>query len=605
MFGRKTQVQIRKLLIYLLDLKFRIRQYFHPKISSPARLMIAMFGFISIGTLTLEFGFNYPELWDTNIKAVNESIILTFIIYEIFSFIFTGEKYSYYVKTHKPELLITSAVILQRVFHSTFVSYFELFDIGTEKAALSFVAISQVFFAASNLVSFLRTRRIYNFKKLNPSLMFFLSFAAIIIFGTALLSLPKAHTAEIPLIDIFFTVISATCVTGLSTIDISVSLSFTGQIILMFLIQIGGLGLITLTSFFSIYLAGQASVNDKLLMKDILSEETLGRVAKLVKDITMQTAIIESAGAAMLYIHFPDNTKYSFFERIFISVFHSVSAFCNAGFSLFSRNLGEDFIMYEKKFLMVIMILIVLGGIGFPVIAQVWTKFMTEEGRTMKLNTSSRLAITVSFIFILFGGISYFFLEKQNTLSGLDFDDSLFQAFFYSVSTRTAGFNTLDMAKLGMPMTFLSLFLMWVGASPNSTGGGIKTTAFAISLMQIFDFVRGKDRVEIFRKEIHPSSLYRASATIVLSLFVIFSAIFLMLIFDPKLSFLDICFEAVSAFGTVGLSKGITSNLSTASKSVLCFVMFAGRVGILTILIALLPKRKSLKYSYIKEYVVI
>lgn len=250
------------------------------------------------------------------------------------------------------------------------------------------------------------------------------------------------------------------------------------------------------------------------------------------------------------------------------------------------------------------MILVFSGGIGFSVLAQLREKVLNQSRSIYKLNVSTRLALYTSFLLLVLGSVMYFLLEQKNSLNGLPLSQKIFQSVFFSVTTRTAGFNTLDMGTLGVPVVFFSLFLMWVGASPNSTGGGIKTTTFAVAILQIIDFTRGKDRLEVFKREISQVSVYRASTTIVLSLFVIFFAIFIMISVEP-FSFLDVCFEVVSAYGTVGLSRGITAQMGSISKITICFVMFMGRVGVLTILIALIPKKDKLKYSYPTEYVVV
>ncbi|MCB1176792.1 MAG: portal protein, partial [Leptospiraceae bacterium] len=484
------------------------------------------------------------------------------------------------------------------------VKFFWEPNVTAEDAALSFLAISQIFFIFSNTVSFLRSTRIYNFQKLNPSFMFFASFGAIILIGTFFLSMPKLHNIDLDFIDIMFTVISATCVTGLSTIDISYALSFRGQLTLLFLIQVGGLGLITLTSFFAFFLAGQASVKDTMMMKDLLSEDAIGKVIKLIKGIAVQTLIIELLGAIYLFFSLPLELNYSTRKKIFFAIFHSISAFCNAGFSIWSEGLGQIYVRNEFPFLFGICGLIILGGLGFGSIREIYHKYLNVNERKFKISVSTKLSITTSFILLLTGMIGYYFLENSITLNNMKNSEKFVHSFFYSVTTRTTGFNTLDIGRMGIPITFFTLFLMWVGASPNSTGGGIKTTTLSISFFNIYNYIIGRNKLQIFNRQIAHESQNRASITIVLSLFVIFSSIFLLVCIEP-FSFLDICFEVVSAYGTVGLSRGITSQLQPISKSIICFVMFSGRVGILTILIAMIPKQRNFRYSYPAEYVIV
>ena len=244
-------------------------------------------------------------------------------------------------------------------------------------------------------------QKFYNLKKLNPSLIFFFSFASIGILGTALLCLPKSQKVDLRIIDVIFTVISATCVTGLSTISIFDSFTTMGQVIVLILIQVGGLGLITLTTFFSIFLAGQASVNDKLLMKDLLSEEAIGRVKKIIRQIAIQTLIIEAIGAQLLYKFLPEKANLFGMNKVFFSIFHSISAFCNAGFSLFPNGLAEEFFMDGKIYLTSIMILIIFGGLGFPVVSEVSKKIFTPDSSHIRLSVSTKLVVIVSLIFFI------------------------------------------------------------------------------------------------------------------------------------------------------------------------------------------------------------
>ena len=602
--SRENKQKILHSLKFLEDSFDEVKELYHEYIYAIAKFVFKVCGVISLFSLTLEIGFNYPSSWSTYIRILNQTLINYLLVYELISLLFTKSTYKEFIVTHKPEVIIVFIILVQKIFEKKILSYFQYLNYGADQAALSFLAIAQIFLIFSNLISFLRSRRIYTSKRLNPSLMFFLSFAGIILLGFLLLSLPKAHRVDLPAVDILFTVISATCVTGLSTVDVGTSFTFTGHIIILFLIQVGGLGLITLTTFFAIFLAGQASVNDRLMMKDLLSEDALGRVKQLIGEITYQTFIIELLGSIFLFLSFPENSGLRVEQKIFYSIFHSISAFCNAGFSLFSKNLGEDFLRNDKFFISTIMFLVIFGGIGFNVISQIQSKLLSWGSTTIKLTVSTKLSLITSSTLLVVGTLGYLILEQKFTLSNFSFLDQVFQSLFYSVSTRTAGFNILDLSKMGSPVVFFSLFLMWVGASPNSTGGGVKTTTFALAFLQILNFVRGKSRLEVFHRNIAEVSVYRASATIVLSLFVIFGSIFSLLLVET-LPFLDICFEVVSAYGTVGLSRGITGYLAPSSKITICITMFMGRVGVLTTLIALIPKKSSIGIRYPNEYVIV
>lgn len=588
------------------ELRINGKNYYNHYFREYAKILFGIFGTLSILTLVLEFGFYYPSELNSIIKFINSNIINYMLFYEFLVFLFHYENPTFYFRERKTEAIIAILVVIQKFFYKDIIFFFETMQWGidAETAPLAFLALNQSFFFVSNLASFLRSTRIYYSDKLNPSFMFFISFAAIIVVGILFLAMPKMHNKPIAPVDLLFTVISATCVTGLSTIDISEALSFRGQIVLMFLIQVGGLGLITLTSFFSIFLAGQASVSDTLMMKDLLSEEAIGKVKKLIRDITLQTIIVETLGAIYLYLTFPTQLKIDGFNKVFFCIFHSVSAFCNAGFSLLSMGFADEHVWNEKLFLSGIMFLIIFGGLGFSTSQDLYRKLFIYRKQHYRLSVSTKLGLIIYSSLFVIGIIAYFNLEANYTLKNFSLGDKLFHSIFYSITTRTAGFNTLDLTKMGEVTVFFSLLLMWVGASPNSTGGGIKTTTLAISFLQIFGYIRGTEKLEVFNRNIPRGSIRRASITIVLSLFIIFAAIFGLML-NENFPFIDICFEVVSAYGTVGLSRGLTPHLSTASKVYLCFVMFAGRVGILTILIAMVPKQIPYRYDLPTEYVLV
>ncbi|BDA77187.1 portal protein [Leptospira kobayashii] len=583
--------------------KHQIRKFYLEHFRSLGRFIYTTTGVISIAILILEFGFYYPEEWKPIVRLAVYSMVRFFLIYEIIGFLFCNSPWDY-LKAHKLEFIIVLLLLVENFYEEDIILFLKQFHLTGGDATLIFLSTNQILFIFANLAHFFRLSRFYDAKNINPSFVFVGSFATIILFGTIFLHFPKATYKQIPTIDLVFTTVSATCVTGLSTISIADSFTLTGKIIILFLIQIGGLGLMTLTSFFSMFLAGQASVTDKLLLKDLLSEEAIGKVKGLLKQIAYQTIFIELIGAVLLYISFPKSYPMSEFNKIFFAIFHSISAFCNAGFSLLPAGLADPSFMQTESFLSTIMLLIVLGGLGFPVLSQIHRRLTHPKDVYFRWSVTSKLVFITTLVLLLIGTLAYYVLEKELTLKSLSTADRIFHSLFYSVTTRTAGFNTLDLAKMGIPVTFFSLFLMWVGASPISTGGGIKTTTLAISVFNIINQIRGKSDLEVYHRSIAPSTIHRAGATIVLSLFVIFTAIFGLVVFE-SFSFLDISYEVVSAFGTVGLTRGITPYLSVYSKGILCIVMFVGRVGILTLLVALSKKAISFSYKYPVEYVVV
>jgi len=584
--------------------KHEIRKYYFENFRFLGRILYTISGVLSFIILIFEYGFFYPDDWETYARLTVSVLVYFFILYEILSFIFTSQSFVDYIIFHKIEMIILFLICIEFIYKDEITQFTSNLIMPGDDGTLLFLSINQLLFFFSNLAHFFRLNKNIEYKKLNPSFVLIFSFISIIIVGTIFLHFPKSTNGNISTIDIIFTTVSATCVTGLSTLDISQSFTKTGQMIILVLIQIGGLGLMTLTSFFSIFLAGKVSVSDTLLVRDLLSEETIGKAKDILKQITILTFLIELMGACLLYLSIPKDLGYSSSELVYLSVFHSISAFCNAGFSLLSNGLATEGFKMNYSFLSCIMILIMLGGIGFPILSQFKSRLQHSANKKFRWSVSTILAMSISVLLWTFGTISYFFLESEASLSSLSWGDKIFHSLFFSITTRTAGFNTLDLTSMGIPITFLSFFLMWVGASPVSTGGGIKTTTFALSFLNILNQIRGKQKMEIHYRTISPASISRASATIVLSLFVIFSAVFALLITETG-NFLDLCFEVVSAFGTVGLTRGITPNLSFYGKVTICIVMFIGRVGILTLLIAISKKSKQNDYSYPEEYVVV
>ncbi|GBF51192.1 cation transport protein [Leptospira ryugenii] len=585
-------------------LRLNIRKFYLDHLQTFGRSFYILSGIVSFFILIFEYGFYYPTNWIPYVKFLVSSLVYYFLFYEILSFLFSHEDPKHYLKTHKIQVVIIVLILLESLFEENILNLLNQYHVTGSDSTLIFLSTNQILFTFANLAHFYRISKFSKAKKLNPSFIFISSFAFIIFLGSLFLHFPKASYQNVKSIDIIFTAVSATCVTGLSTINISEQFTLTGQLIILLMIQIGGLGLMTLSSFFSFILAGQSTVNDKLMIKDLLSEESIGRVKSLLTQIAFLTFWIELIGSILLFLQFPKETGLGTAEKIYYSVFHSISAFCNAGFSLMPSNFSDPNFSSNVSFLSSIMFLIVLGGLGFPVVNQLYMLISFRSNHHKKFSVTSKLVLISTLSLIGFGAVSYFYLEQEFTLKNKSLGEQILHSLFYSITTRTAGFNTLDIAQMGLPITFISFFLMWVGASPISTGGGVKTTTIAISFLNIVDQIRGKERLEIFHRSIAPSTIARASASIVLSLFVIFSAILSLLLCESA-PFVDICFEVVSAFGTVGLTRGLTPVLSSSGKIILCFVMFVGRVGILTLLIAITRQTKNYAYKYPVEYVVV
>lgn len=454
-----------------------------------------------------------------------------------------------------------------------------------------------------------------NKKHLNPAQLFITSFLVIIIFGALLLSLPKATYSGISFLDALFTATSAVCVTGLIVVDTGSYFTVFGQWIIIFLIQVGGIGIMTFTSYFSYFFRGGSSYENQLLLKDLTNSEKIGEVFSTLKKIVLLTLIIEAIGAGLIFSSLEASMFPEIYKQLFFSIFHAVSAFCNAGFSTLPNSLYEAGFRFNYTLHVIIALLFIIGGIGFPIVFNFFkyvkhlfvSRILRKEVYYLPwlINLNTRIVLITTGILLVAGTVVFYCFEYQNTLAEHQGIGKWITAFFGAATPRTAGFNSIDTATLQLPTLMIIFLLMWIGASPGSTGGGIKTTAFAIGTLNFLSVSKGKDRLEVFRREVSGLSLRRAFAVISLSLIVIGISVFMITIFNPEQELLAIAFESFSAYSTVGLSLGLTGSLSAGSKLVLIVTMFIGRVSMLTILVAFLRRMKHLKYRYPAEDILI
>ena len=425
------------------------------------------------------------------------------------------------------------------------------------------------------------------------------SFLFVILSGTGLLLLPGATaSSEISFIDALFTSTSGTCVTGLIVVDTGSYFSRFGQVVILILIQIGGLGLMTTTAFFLLILGRGMSVKESVLMHDVLSSKTLARISYLIISILLLTLVFEIIGALSFYFSW-SGESFEHGSAFYYSIFHSISAFCNAGFSLF-RN---SFEFYKGSLAQNITLtsLIIIGGLGFTVIMNFF-RFVIFKRERLSLQTKLVLAMTA--VLIVIGTALVMVTEWNESLSGMPFFTRIMASYFQSVTTRTAGFNTINIGNLTNACYFLMMILMFIGASPGSTGGGIKTSTFGIFLGSIWSMLKGRDSVEMFKRNVPRDTVNKALSVIILA-FMLLSIFGFVLLLTQEGNPVHILFELVSAFGTVGLSAGITPHLTTLGKIVIIMTMFIGRIGPLTLALAIGQRRASAAYEYPDEAVMI
>lgn len=437
-----------------------------------------------------------------------------------------------------------------------------------------------------------------------PAQLLVISFLTVIFIGAFMLTcgFSAQPGVRIGFVDALFTSTSAVCVTGLTSIDTPTSYSFIGQVIILLLIQFGGLGIMTIVTFGMATLSGRVSLKFRLFAREDRPSHSSIDLVELIKYVFIITMTIEAVGAFLLFLVFKYQKGYAALKALYFGIFHSISAFCNAGFALFSDNMMsfDDNLTVN----LVITTLIVIGGIGFNTIVDVIYYIRTKSRYQLSLNT--RIVLLSTLVLILVGTIFIFAIEYGNpdTIGKFPLWKKLCASYFQSVTTRTAGFNTIDNAKLLMPTILICMILMFIGASPGGTGGGIKTTTTAVLFKSIMRSIHDETQIVIFKKAVPKESISKAMAVFTISMILILSGTFVLL-FTEKFLFVEVLFETISAFGTVGLSMGITTKLSAFGKLVLSLIMFLGRVGSLTVVVALAQSKPKLDVRYPEETVLI
>lgn len=438
-------------------------------------------------------------------------------------------------------------------------------------------------------------------KKLSLSRKLILGFMGAILIGTFFLMMPfsSAGDENISFLTALFTITSAVCVTGLSVIDVGKELSAAGQIILLIFIQLGGLGIMTFSSFILLLIGKKITYEERELLKEERNLENNGGILWFLKKIILTVVIIEGIGALFLTLRFAQDMEIK--RAVYYGIFHSISAFCNAGFSLFSTNLEK----YAGSFVvtMTTAYLIIIGGIGFTVIDSI---LLATRKKVKRFDLTSKVAILVSMILVILGTVLFLILEYNNsgTIGEMSFLKKVLASFFQSVTTRTAGFNSVPFANLTEGTVFLFCLLMFIGASPGSTGGGIKTTTFGVIIFYVISVVKKRESVVIFNRRIGWEVLNRAIVILILSLLYV-GIITLVIVSIEDFTLEQTIFEVISAFATTGLSLGITSDLGTVSRILIICTMFLGRLGPMTFALALGGSNKVEKIQYPKENILV
>ncbi len=443
-------------------------------------------------------------------------------------------------------------------------------------------------------------RLVNRFSRFSTYQIIALTFLGLIFCGTFLLMLPAASNIgqTLPFVDALFTATSAACVTGLVVVDTAQYFSTFGQIVVIFLIQLGGLGIMTFATLFSIAFGKKITLQERLRIQESLNQSDVQGVVRLCLRIVKYALIIECFFGTILAIHF-----YSLFgaKGIYFGYWHAVSAFCNAGFDLMGDFRSLTMFTTDWTVNLTITSLIILGALGFTVMEDIISKRNFSN-----LRLHSKIVILTTIILIAVGTLMIWVMESGNidTLGQLTTSQQVLASYFQAVTPRTAGFNTIPIDKMHDASLFMIIIFMFIGASPASTGGGIKTTTFAVVLLTTWNLVRGKEDLVLFNRRIEDSVIYKAFIILTMGVIWVCCGTFFIAYFENA-RFLSMFFEVVSAFATVGLSTVATSSLCEASKIVLIFTMFAGRVGVLTFAMALMNRRKMSNIKYPKERIMI
>lgn len=542
---------------------------------------LATAGLLALGLLLVELGFPLSAESQRHVMLATTVVLWAGVAAEIGVIVNQAQRWRY-IRRHLGTcavtlLLLISLLIKPQVLVALAGWWPRLSDIRVESLFLGGLQLTLLGRLSHRALHF---NRVLAFTKVSPRFLLIGSFVGLILAGTVLLKMPRATLApgQLGWLDALFTSTSAVCVTGLAVVDTSVVFSEFGRVVLMGLFQLGGLGLMTFAYFFVSAFAG-VTLKDRAMLLDILNEEDFGKITGALAAIFLFTFAFEAIGTVLLHLAM-DPARADWLD----SAFHAVSAFCNAGFSVYGLGLADPATRDNVGFQTVIMVLIVGGGLGFPVLQNLWNRLcwlvFDRRSRPPRITTHTKTVLVTTGALILGGAVLVYGFEFGGTAASAA--NTPLSALFTSVTARTAGFNTVPMELLTPAATLVVIALMFIGGAPASTAGGIKVTTFAIALLNTLRILRRPDdELVAFGRRIPAELAHRAFAIALLALLWVGLEVLILCALVPERAPLDLVFEAVSAFGTVGLSRGLTPNLPALAKLVLIASMLVGRVGIL------------------------
>ncbi len=590
-----------------------------PKMLRLLRYLNLIISFIAIGTLLYFYGFPQSPMSKAILLGIIKASFVFYISRYLIQLLYDFQP-KQFLKRSWVEAVINGLLIIEGISYNFFGDLLitSLFVRSGLSHFADYSAIFiQVYFLFAVLAELTRSGGIVPNIRIHPSSLFLISFALLIIFGTGLLMMPEmtVQRGSMGFVNALFTSTSASCVTGLIVVDTATFFTFKGQMVILMLFKLGGLNIIAFGTFFAIGSKVGIGLQQHEVIEDFVNKDSVLKSEGLLSKVIIGSLLIEAIGAILLFFLWTKDTTFNGSGgKFFHSIFHSMSAFNNAGFSTFTNGLNESGVKNQYLIHSVIMVLIFIGGLGFMALFDIFGISKLRERMRYpwkQLEFSTKIALYFSLGLVAFGAVFFFLLEFNNTIAGRSTAEAVVTSLFQSITTRTAGFNTVDINSLALPMLILIIFLMLIGGSSSSTAGGIKTSSFGIIWASAIATMRTKKNVELFKRTISQNLILKAFSIFLFSVVGIFMGVFLLSITDANIlqqgdrSLFDLIFEEVSAFSTVGLSTGITSELSDAGKVIIIVSMYVGRVGMLTVAFFFGRKPISTDYKYPYGYTMI
>ena len=563
-----------------------------------------------MGLVVLVTGWEHEARWLPWLESAARAVLAGYAACVFGAFVLSTDRRRWLRGRWLVLLLALVTAVMAVSFRGTVGLLKEWFpDVAVAELTFVLVAITQIPVLVELGLRFIRLQEVFATRRVSPGAVMMVTFGAMILCGALLLKMPRATVAGISWLDAFFTSTSAVCVTGLSVVDVEATFTRTGEVIILLLIQIGGLGVMTLTTFLAA-IFGSISLRGRVLLQDLLSEDNIGRIGRTLPLLLFMTFAFEAAGAVALHqalasVEDPRGLGW------FPAVFHSISAFCNAGFSIWSGGLYDPVVRGNIEVQSIIMVLVVAGGLGFPVVYATtgWlagraARALGRRQRRVTLSLHARIAWTTTIGLIVLGAAGLW-LTEMGASGGGDPVGAVMLGVFNSITARTAGFNIGPIEALTPASVLLLTVLMFIGGSPGSTAGGVKTTVFAVAVLNARRIILGRTDVEAFGRRLSEDVVARALAVMLLAVAWIFAASVVLAAVQPSIALGDLVFEVVSAVSTVGLTRGATPQLGAAGKLLIMLTMFAGRIGVLYFVLAFIRRRDPVPYRFPEENVLV